>query len=690
MKPNCNLSRKPAVFYGLFWLAILAMTVTNGRAQTTNSFAGTSTNLADLSLEQLVNVQVDSVYGASKYEQKVTQAPASVSIITADEIKKFGYRTLTDVLRGVRGLYVSNDRNYSYLGFRGFQRPGDYNTRVLVLLDGHRMNDNVFDQSEFGHENMIDVDMIERVEVIRGPSSSIYGSSAFFGVINIVTKHGQQLGGAEAATEGGSFDTYKGRFSYGDKLKNGLELLLSGSYYTSDGQRNLYYSEFDQRRSADPRAAHNGIAENTDGEKALNLFSSASYEDFSLSGFYSYRNKEVPTASYLTVFDDGREATTDNRGYVDLKYNHGFSEDSQLQGRVFFDHASYYGTYPTDRADLGAPPDVILNKDKVVGNWAGTEWQWTQKILERHTLILGGEYRENLRQDQANYDETSPRTYLLNDNQTGRTLGLFAQAEVSLRTNLVLNAGLRYDQYFDSFGGTLNPRLGLIYNPWASGTFKLLYGSAFRAPNAYERFYYSVQSTLAELTPETIQTYELVYEQYLARQYRFSLSGYYYKIKDLISQITTPAGEPAFANLDGAHAVGGELELEAKYDSGLMARASYTLQRTDDEAGNELSNSPQQLARLNLICPLYLDKIFAGLELQYQSAAKTLAGNDADSFVTANLTLFSQKLVKNLEVSVSVYNLFDAQYGYPVSEDHLQNVIQEDGRSFWLKVTYRF
>src|ERR1043165_5506678 len=163
---------------GFLWPAVIASCfVSMGSSLAAADEQGSSvTNVSEMSLEELVNVKVDTVYGASKYEQKITQAPASVSIVTADEIKKFGYRTMAEVLNSVRGLYVSSDRNYSYLGMRGFQRPGDYNTRVLVLVDGHRMNDNVYDQTEFGRENLIGVDMIDRVEVIRGPSSSIYGS----------------------------------------------------------------------------------------------------------------------------------------------------------------------------------------------------------------------------------------------------------------------------------------------------------------------------------------------------------------------------------------------------------------------------------------------------------------------------------------------------------------------------------
>ena len=115
------------------------------------------------------------------------------------------------MLNSVRGLYVPNDRNYQYLGIRGFQRPNDYNTRVLVLIDGHRMNDNIYDLGGVGREAMVDVDLIERVEVIRGPSSSIYGSSAFFGVINVITKRGAPFDGSELLAKAAASDTFKSR-----------------------------------------------------------------------------------------------------------------------------------------------------------------------------------------------------------------------------------------------------------------------------------------------------------------------------------------------------------------------------------------------------------------------------------------------------------------------------------------------
>ena len=104
-------------------------------------------NLMDMGLEDLMKIEIDSVYGSSGYKQKVNEAPAAITIVTADEIRRYGYQTLADILRNVPGFYVTYDRNYTYLGMRGFGRPGDYNSRILLLVDGHRTNDNIYDLS---------------------------------------------------------------------------------------------------------------------------------------------------------------------------------------------------------------------------------------------------------------------------------------------------------------------------------------------------------------------------------------------------------------------------------------------------------------------------------------------------------------------------------------------------------------
>jgi outer membrane receptor for ferrienterochelin and colicins len=647
-------------------------------------------NLADLSLEELMQVRVDSVYGASKHEQKVTQAPSSVTIVSAEQIRRFGYRTLADVLRAVRGFYVSDDRNYQYVGVRGFLRPGDYNSRILLMIDGHRMNDSIYDGAYAGREGMIDLELVERVEVIRGPSSSLYGSSAFFGVINVITKRGGQFGGVEVAGEGGTFDTQRGRATYGARYSNGLEWLVSGSQYRSDGVARLYYPEFDERTSEEPRAGNEGVANDLDEENALSLFTKLRHGSWSLAAYFNDRNKQVPTASFDTTFNDPGEETRDRRSYVELTYDRHLSDALDLQARAYYDDYLYRGAYPYDLALPGDPSDPVMYRDAAIGKWFGTEWQLTARFAGIHTLQVGGEYRDNRREYQDAYYDTDPRAYDLQDDRSSDTLGLYVQDEIRLHEKLALTAGLRLDRYFDNFGSTLNPRMGLIYSASPTATVKALFGQAYRAPNPFERFYNPEQANQPELNPETIKTYELVYEQYFGHRYRVGASAYYYDVNQLITQTQTELGGQYFANLDEVHALGIELEAEGKFDSGMRVAVSYALQKAKDEVGGvELSSSPRHLAKAQLTVPLHA-QLLASLELQYNGSSRTIRAARADDFMVANLTLLTEKLLRGLEVSIGVYNVLDERYAYPGSADNIQDVIEQNGRSVQGKLTYRF
>jgi len=629
-------------------------------------------SLMGMSLDQLLDVRVDKVYGASKYEQNISQAPASVTIVNSDEIKKQGYRTLAEILRSVRGLFVTSDRAYSYLGVRGFGRPSDYNSRVLVLVDGHRMNDNIYDSALLGTEGVIDVDLIDRVEVIRGPSSSIYGDNAFFGVINIFTRPGTSYGGAELSGEVGGFETYKGRFSYGNRFTNGIELVLSGTWSESAGERRLYYREYDQPTS------NNGIAEDSDGDLYYRFFGKLAYGEFTLSGAWSERTKNIPTASFGTIFNDGGEQVTDRYAYVDLKYEHVFSGDVALLGKAYYDQYDSTGDFPFNTAASGNPIVRVLNRNLSSGQWAGMNWQLTAPLGERIKAVIGTDFRGDLSQHRLNYD-VSPRAVYRDDETASWNTGIYAQGELQICTNLIFSGGVRFD-YYDTFGSTINPRLALIYSPWTETNFKLLYGQAYRAPHSFEL-------SSGSLDPETIHTYEAVYEQDLPAHLRFIASGYYYRVDELISDTIS-----GFQNVGRVNARGMELELEGRYPRGLTARLSYALQRSeDDSTGSELSNSPRHLAKGSLIAPLYKDKIFAGLELQYTGSVLTNMRRREDDYFLANVTLFSRKLARGLEVSASIYNLFDARYAYPVSTAHAPlDVVEQPGRSFRVKLTYRF
>ncbi len=640
---------------------------------------------AQHSTEEIFFREVPSVYGASKFEQKVSEAPSSVSIVTQSDIKKFGYRTLGDVLRSVRGFFTTYDRNYSYIGVRGFSRPGDYNTRVLLLVDGHRINDAVYDQAFIGNEFPVDIDLIDKVEIIRGPSSSIYGANAFFGVINIITRRGRDLKGTEVSAEAGSFCSYGGRASYGDRYSNGLEFLVSGSYADSAGP-NLYFKEFDHPYT------NRGIADALDWERLYKFFSKATMRDFTVEAVFSSRGKGIPTAPWGSWFNDPSTRTTDERGYFNLQYEHSFSNDFALSAQVYYDHAGYDGAYPYNREVYPVRPSIYDTKDYGHGDWWGGDVQLTKILFENHKLLIGGAFKDNFRLDQGVL-QFNPYTVSLDSRKSSLNGAVYIEDQYRILNNLILNAGVRYD-YYETFGDTFNPRLALIYNPFEKTALKLIYGEAFRAPNAYELYYEDGYTTKAPpgLQPEKIHTYEAVWEQYLGERHKMTTAAYYYKIDNLINLQVDPRDNLlVFRNLGRVNAAGVEWEFETKWRGGIESRFSYAYQQArDDLTDSILTNSPEHQAKLSVLFPVFKDKAFLGTELHYLSPRKTLAGNHTDNVVLTNVTLFTQKFMKGLEVSASVYNLFNQQYGDPGSDEHIQDAIEQDGINFRVKVTYSF
>ncbi len=632
--------------------------------------------------EELLFQDIPSVYTASKYEQKVSEAPAKVSIVTHEEIQRYGYRTIADILRSLPGFYISYDYNYSYIGVRGFGIPGDYNTRILMLLDGHRINDNIFDSAYSDTSFVLDLDLIDRVEVVRGPSSSLYGNNAFFGVINVITKKGRDLDGVEVSIAAGSHNSYQGRLSYGKRYQNGIELLLSGSYYDSQGRTDLYYQEFDSP------STNNGVAEEADDDQFESLFSRISYGDFSLEALYAEREKGIPTAPWGVEFNDSGTRTWDGRWFVDLQYQHLYKNNTEIVARLFYDRYWYDGDYIYD---YGPPTELVNIQDRDIGEWWGSELQVSRHFFDTHRLTIGGEYRDSLKQEQKAYDLYD---LWLDSNPDIDTWALFIQDEWTLLDNLLLNVGLRHDEY-DSSDSSTNPRVALIYSPLADTTLKVLYGSAFRAPNVYELYYHDGYSTAkpnTEIDPETIESFELIWEQQLNKNIRGTASLYKNDIKDLIAYALDPDdGLLYFDNRDDAEAYGTELSIEGKWNNGFLANLSYTYQHAESkESGERLVNSPLHMVKVNVMASVIPNILDGGLELQYESERKTMSGDETDDTFLTNFILVSKDWLEGITVSAGVYNLFDVTYDYPGSEEHSQDMLSQDGRTFRLKLNYLF
>src|ERR1700683_189851 len=246
-------------------------------------------DVTEMSLEQLMQI---GVVGASKYEQKQSEVGAAVSVITRQEIRAFGWRTLDQALASLPGVYVTYDRQFTYLGVRGFGLPGDYNTRVLVTINGNRVNDPIFDSGPSGRELTIDMDLVERIEFIPGPGGAVYGQNAMFAVVNIVTRTGAEMNGAEAAVGYQEPQSLiEGRASWGGRLDNGLDVLMSVSDMNAQGQ-NLFFDYGASGKS--------GIARALDGGRTEQFFGSIARGPWSFEVVYGFEHKDDPTALFLS------------------------------------------------------------------------------------------------------------------------------------------------------------------------------------------------------------------------------------------------------------------------------------------------------------------------------------------------------------------------------------------------------
>jgi outer membrane receptor protein involved in Fe transport len=660
-----------------------------------NSFAtglicaiGTSAHADDLTalpLDQLLTVEIVT---ASKFPQKVSEAPSSVSVVTADDIKAFGYRTLADILRGMRGVYVSYDRNYSYVGTRGAGQPGDYNSRLLVLVDGQRLNDSIFGQGSVGTEFPIDIELIERVEYVPGPGSAVYGSNAFFGVINIITKKARAFKGASVGAEVASYHTRKGSLIVGKRFENGGEGMLSVSDSVSGGT-DRYFPEYDDA------ASNHGVAIGLDTDRYKRLFAKYAFGDLTLTAFLGDRKKGVPTASFGQQFNDPRSATQDRYVGASAVFQHALSSTLELDASLYFSRYRYIGDYAYSLDAAGLNRDVG-NSDVVTG-----DLRFLNRAYSQQKLIYGIEVADATQRRQENFN-VDPHLSILDTENPTHGFAAYLHDEIEISSKLILNVGLRHD-YGKETGNTNSPRLGLIYKASPDITAKLLYGTAFRAANALENYYVTDAGhykTGPGLKPEHIKTYELVTEYFPRQDFRATASLFTYRMDNLISLASDPSDELLYyTNVNKASARGLELEAEFLGADGSRLKGSASLQFTKDGAtGTRLTNSPTQLAKLNYSRPFMRQGARLGLEAQYTGKRTTVVDGQVGGFSVVNLTLSQFMLTPDLELSASLYNLLNKNFSDPPSDEHFDNSspprvlqsIRQDGRVLRANLVYRF
>jgi iron complex outermembrane receptor protein len=624
--------------------------------------------LVQLSLDDLLRVEVQS---ASRYAQPLADSPASVTLIDQGELRHHNYRNLAEALSTVRGVYLSNDRNYSYLGVRGFSRPGDYNSRILLLTDGARRNDALYDQAQLGNEAPIEIDWVKRLEFVSGASSAVYGANALFGSVNAVMLDGGDIQGTRLTADTGSGASRRLGLITGQRVDSEHDWFFAVAAYNARGN-DLYFPEFDSSSSQ-------GWARGLDGENYQKAYGKYHFGNWRLSANLSSRDKQLPNAPFTTAFGEPGTHTIDQHALLELSYDGPPSNGRQQQFRVFSGRYRYSGDYMFD-----GPLD---NRDTGRADWVGGDYRLIVTTRPAHKLMLGLETQWNTLLEQQNFD-LAPATTYLDNNHPSHTFGVFVQDEWRLSQQWLFNLGLRYDKHSD-YAGIASPRAALIYQASKDATFKAMVGNAYRAPNVYERFYDDggiLQKANPSLQPEYIRSSEFAADFRIGQGGRMGLSLYRNEMRDMIDQVLDPTdGMQVFANQSSAHTKGFELDAEQHWSSGQRVRASLSRQWSSAADGSALGNSPHWLGKLVFAQPFAAGWTIAG-EWTGMSERAALLGGVA-GFGVLNLTLTSAPLAHLGEFSLGVYNLSDHLYYDPASSAFTQNALAQDGRQFKLRWT---
>jgi iron complex outermembrane receptor protein len=628
----------------------------------------------DFDLEDMLNTKISA---SAKYEQRANEAPSSVTIITSEDIEQFGYRGLEDILPRLRGFYLSGDLNTSYLGVRGFGRPTDYNNRILFLVNGHSVNENVFGAAVFDGSMGMSMDSIERIEIVRGPGSVLYGTGALFAVINIITKEGRTLQGIRASAQAGSFGAKQGALVFGQEFDQDLGLQVSALWGDINGA-DRYFVEYD-----DP-ATNNGIANNLDWERYYGLQGTVRRRGLTLQALWGSRDAGVPTGPFGVVFNNPSCQFNGQRGFVDLKYDLSLGRAKSLMMRGSYDYFHYAGSYPYEFDGL-----VVNNNDAADGRWLAAESQFRWDVGASNRLSLGMEFQKHAR---SQYRMWYAGEVLVNEDSPYHVISAYAQNELQIVDNLALTLGIRSDK-FSNLKSTFTPRAAVVYNPLPASALKLLYGRAYRKPNTFEvnsEDPISGYKSNYFLGREEIRTVELVWEQKFWRRFFGTISLYDYEMDDLIEQVIDPVDSLVqHQNIGGVRARGIEMELSIHPRRGLHGYLNYTFQEAENtDSQLPLSNSPTHMIKLGLWYPVFKSLEMAA-ECRYESERLTLHETTTDPFFVVNVKLATQQLFNHARLVLSIRNILDTDYQTPVGLEFRQAAITQNGRDITLRLELR-
>lgn len=641
--------------------------------------------LLDMSLEELLEV---TVVTPSRKLQSIDKAPANITVITEKEIKDSGAQTLSDLLGRLPGVYIptqGHGEDSMYIRSVGER----YNDKTLLLFDGYPLRDLYY--STYSLNETVPLANIDHIEVIRGPGSSLYGTNAFAGVINIITKAPKDIGGTEVLAGLGIRGSHHEHVLWGNQdEKGGLSILAR--YLDSD----MYSLRFDE--SGDPSGKTRYIR-----NSAVHFKGHRGNIDFQ-AGFY---RTKLP--DFMEAITDVENETQDT-AFFRLGYTKDITERLNMRTRTY---ANLHWLDGRDLAYDGGALDKIKESSRESQIY-GLDTQWRYQLAQNNDLLFGATYEyENL--DHSWSREFDPPgsapaftgwvsaepgpvpTSISNQN-----LAVYAEDEMQLIEGVLsVTAGARLDNYEET-GSRLSPRVVAVWEPIKGTVVKGLYGEAFRSPSYRELYKQSDDGENegnTNLDPEIIKTTELNLIQRLGNNHRLEVSLFRNETSDFIKTL----GDGNYTNLKSRETRGIELGLKGQFPQAeLQYFANYTNLDADENDGSDVDGLPEQMFTAGLtyealkcvsISPYfqYIGKRNRPADYQTNPIddGKTLI-DLLGSFALFNVAAHTTKAFHpDIELAFAITNVFDEKY-YTVSEKSYKFDVERPGRSFWMTLRYRF
>lgn len=662
----------------------------------------------------LVYGDKSSVSIATGSRQSLRRAPAVASVITAQDIAAMGATDLDEVLETVPGIHVSRNNqalNPLYL-IRGIY--SEFNPQTLMLQNGVPMTTLFVGNRGLGWAGL-PVENIERIEIIRGPGSALYGADAYSGVINIITKSAADTPGTEVGLRSGSFNTRDGWVQHGGKL-GPVGVAAYFRVGSSDGYKSVITADnqsfldqiFGTQASLAPGPVNAGY-EAVDGSIDLGL------GKLRLHASYKLRDNIGTGAGVGSALDPVGKLRT-QRTTVDMSWNDiEIAKDLALGMTASLFHYSNTFNVPLQvfppGAFGGAFPNGMFGAPNTWERHLRLAAVTTYSGFAGHSLRIGvGHDDLDLYQTQEfkNFSLTNglptptPGAAVIEFPVSDsflmphrRTVGYaYVQDEWNLARDWTLTAGVRRDQYSDT-GGTTNPRLALVWDVSLDMTAKLLFGQAFRAPAFTEQ--YSINNPVIRgnpnLKPETINTLEAAFAWQVRTDTQLNLSLFRYDMKDIIRTTDGGGGTTVFDNVGSQRGHG--LELEATWNASRVLRLSgnYAYQRSTDIAtGQDAGYAPHHHLYARADWHFASGWIFSG-QANHIAERKRVTGDtrpDIADYTTVDLTLRTSRSKSGWDFAASVRNLFDADVREPsLAPGTIPNDLPMAPRSLYLQATYR-